>query len=84
MTVFLFQEDLICIMTAPFPPFQKKKGKKKKLLSLYCAHSFKDFYIHQQIVWKVDLKPFPKQQILDTSKLKGFADNNFKFYENSI
>ena len=28
------------------------------------------------------LKPFPKRQILDSSKLKVFADNNFKFDEN--
>ena len=27
-------------------------------------------------------QPFPKQQILDFSKLKEFADNNFKFDEN--
>ena len=27
-------------------------------------------------------KPFPKRQILDSSKLKDFADNNFKFDEN--
>ena len=27
-------------------------------------------------------KPFPKRQILDTSKLKEFADDNFKFDEN--
>ena len=27
-------------------------------------------------------KPFPKRQILDSSKLKEFADNNFKFDEN--
>ena len=26
--------------------------------------------------------PFPKQQILDSSKLKEFADNNFEFGEN--
>ena len=26
--------------------------------------------------------PFPKWQILDSSKLKEFADNNFKFGEN--
>ena len=26
--------------------------------------------------------PFPKQQILDSSKLKDFADDNFKFEEN--
>ena len=26
--------------------------------------------------------PFPKQQIVDSSKLKEFADNNFEFDEN--
>ena len=29
------------------------------------------------------LLTFPKQQILDSSKLKEFADDNFKFDENS-
>ena len=29
----------------------------------------------------ISSKPFPKQRILDTSKLKDFADNNFKFEE---
>ena len=28
------------------------------------------------------LKPFPKQQILDSSKQKEFADNNFEFNKN--
>ena len=28
--------------------------------------------------------PCPKQQILDTSKLKEFADNNYRFNENGI
>ena len=28
-------------------------------------------------------KPFPKQQILNSSKLKDFADDNFKFDENN-
>ena len=27
---------------------------------------------------------FPKQQILDSSKLKEFADDNFKFDENGV
>ena len=27
-------------------------------------------------------QPFPKQRILDSSKLKDFADNNFKFDTN--
>ena len=29
------------------------------------------------------LNPFPKRQILDSSKLKEFADDNFKFHENA-
>ena len=28
------------------------------------------------------LKPFPKRRILDSSKLEGFADDNFKFDNN--
>ena len=28
------------------------------------------------------ISPFPKRQILDASKLKGLADDNFKFDEN--
>ena len=31
---------------------------------------------------KRHFKPFPKRQILNSSKLKEFADNNFKFDEN--
>ena len=31
----------------------------------------------------VVLKPFPKQQILDSSKVKEFSDDNFKFGKNS-
>ena len=30
----------------------------------------------------VIVEPFPKQQILDSSKMKEFADNNFKSEEN--
>ena len=30
------------------------------------------------------LQPFPKQQILDGSKLKEFADDNFNFDENGL
>ena len=29
-------------------------------------------------------EPFPKRQILDSSKLKEFADDNFKCYENGL
>ena len=31
-----------------------------------------------------ELNPFPKRQILDSSKLKESADDNFKFDENGI
>ena len=30
----------------------------------------------------IAIEPFPKLQILDSSKLKQFADDNFKFDEN--
>ena len=36
-----------------------------------------EFYI-------ISLKPITRQQILDSSKLKGFVDDNFKFDENGI
>ena len=32
--------------------------------------------------YRLSLNPLPKKQILDSSKLKEFADNNFKFDEN--
>ena len=35
------------------------------------------------VKWYVrDSEPFPKQQMLDSSNLKEFADDNFKFDEN--
>ena len=33
-------------------------------------------------LWIFNIKPFPKRQILDSSKLKEFADDNFRFDEN--
>ena len=33
-------------------------------------------------LYTIHVKPFPKRQILDSSKLKEFADDNFKFDEN--
>ena len=33
-------------------------------------------------VWLID-KPFPKRQILDSSEVREFADDNFKFDQNS-
>ena len=42
---------------------------------------YKDYVMN---IWLLTLifYLFPKQQILDSSKLKEFADNNFKFDEN--
>ena len=51
-------------------------NKSKMNTDLHCFHSS-----HFE---KVIYKPFPKRQILDWSKLKEFADNNFKFDANSI
>ena len=38
--------------------------------------------LHSPIDLQSTTVPFPKQQILDSSKLKGFADYNFEFDEN--
>ena len=42
------------------------------------------FYEISVSLWKIikNYLPFPKQQILDSSKLKEFADDNFKFDKN--
>ena len=36
----------------------------------------------QSKIIKAHLNPFPNNKMLDSSKLKGFADNNVKFNEN--
>ena len=38
--------------------------------------------MHLRVTRQSHASPFPKQQILDSSKLKEFADDNFKFDEN--
>ena len=40
-------------------------------------------YTKQPITWSLILNPLPDDKILDWSKLKQFADGNFKFDENS-
>ena len=35
-----------------------------------------------QSILNTTILPFPKRQILDNSKLRGFADDNFKYDEN--
>ena len=53
------------------------------MLAPTCGVCF-DFGLNfSAIVCCVDY-PFPKRQILDSSKLKKFADNNFKFCENGM
>ena len=40
------------------------------------------FDLTERYKYILSSKPFPKRQILDSSKLKEFADDNFKFHEN--
>ena len=60
----------------------------KKLCALKSKVSGWNFLISRYNLWnysKDDLitsSAFPKQQLLDSSKLKEFADDNFKFHEN--
>ena len=46
--------------------------------SLYLLLNWKSL----KLVYQVKGKPFPKQQILGSSELREFADDNFKFDEN--
>ena len=39
-------------------------------------------HLHPTNHHSIFIQPFPKRQILDSSKLKEFADDNFKFDEN--
>ena len=58
------------------------------LIFIYTVH--KSFLSRQQYRTRIErrciisikLTPFPKRHILDASKLKEFADNNFEFGEN--
>ena len=73
-----------------------KKGKKtqweKEKLLVTGNFSF-SLSVFKRFVWQTKpgpvwervlqlLNPFPKRQILDSSKLKEFADDNFKLNEN--
>ena len=52
------------------------------ILRFYCYHDFTTFH---NFGWSSDrmcLQPFPRRQILDSSKLNEFADENFKIDEN--
>ena len=39
-------------------------------------------FFRRHLLWYSAFYPFPKRQILDSSKLTEFADDNFKFNEN--
>ena len=51
-----------------------------------------DYIVSGEKSWNLGVKhhamscsqPFPKQQILDASKLKEFAEDNFKFDEKTV
>ena len=74
----------------PFPMMIYKEGKKTEMINNCVAVSIeKNIYIYMAIRSNVcgftpvsTLFPFPKQQILVSSKLKEFADDNSKFGEN--
>ena len=47
------------------------------------SHVFcKNSHTENGQIQQMRFQPCPKRQILDSSKLKEFANNNFKFYEN--
>ena len=53
--------------------FARKGGFRLQFLSMP---------FNSPLLERSDAYPFPKQQILNSSKLKEFADDNFKFDEN--
>ena len=72
----IFFQNRICLQTICKPSFKRGISILKKMASsglLIQSDCSCRGYCH----W-----PFPKQQILDSSKLKDFADDNFKFDEN--
>ena len=58
------------MVTSIFFPGLRPKGRLNSVLYGRVKSTFMAF------------KPCPKRQILDSSKLKEFADDNFKFDEN--
>ena len=54
-------------------------------ICVFCFMLFNDLHFFQDVKTTdsvVKNKPFPKRQILDSPKLKKFADDNFGFDEN--
>ena len=63
--------------------WSEKRTEKIKDLTTYFVQSHIDLYC-LQIVVSLITHNCPKQQILDSSKLKAFADNNFAFHVNEV
>ena len=53
-----------------------------KRLAIHCISPNKSTLPYSSSPLQKHLQPFPKRQILDSSKLEDFADDNFKFDEN--
>ena len=61
---------------------KKAMGNRENASYKHFLHISQCFLLHQR--YKLSLVtplPFPKRQIVDSSKLKEFADDNFKLYE---
>ena len=78
-----------CFLPVLFPRHIDAKSKDR---TIDLIHTLRD-YLHYHIKCskvnltepnpvKRNLKPFPYNEFLDSSKLKEFADDNFEFYEN--
>ena len=72
-------------MTLKKKPFEQKKNGKsgEMLITSISSFSHTVFYLVRNKFCPFSyLLPFPKRQILGSSRLKEYADNNFKFDEN--
>ena len=73
------QTRLVCTVCARLP--QPELSAVSNLVA--CERTILCFF-RLSGLFLTSYEPFPKQQILDSSKLKVLADNNFKFDENGI
>ena len=84
--------DLLCSSSMPYrlnytglawSDYAERPRLKEKLRPANKVFpSERVFFYLPWIISQALLYPFPKRQILDFSKLRGFADGNFKFDEN--
>ena len=61
--------------------FKRLVSQGRQKVSL-CGNGLKKLKTEIYLVYQPKLYPFPNRQILDSSKNKEFADDNFKFDEN--